>query len=383
MGAAETVPGREAPGTEERPLRPIPRRPLPEHPTVSVVLAVRDEERQVARTLDAVIRQSYPRAAVEILVVDGESADGTREVVAGVAARDPRVRLLRNPLRRVAGGLNVGLNAARGEVIVRVDGHCVIPPDYLATCVRVLRAGKADCAGGPVRAEGETTMGRAIARAMSTPFGVGGASFRWADSVREVDHLPFGAWRREVFEVIGGFDETLVRNQDDELSDRLRRHGGRIVMDPSIPVRYFSRARLAGLWRQYLGYGFWKVRVVRKRGGWPASPRHLVPSIFVGAVLGSFLAAVATRLWLLPAFVLGPYALFLLVATAQSILALRERAALLVPCALATMHVAYGVGFLLALPRPMDPASPAAAPIGAVPATDPRSSKPTLEGGAE
>lgn len=329
--------------------RTLPRGPLPEHPFVSVILAVRNEERCIARALDAVLWQSYPHAAVEILVVDGESDDRTCDIVTSLTFRDPRVRLLHNRLRRVACGLNVGLRAARGEVVVRVDGHCVIPPDYVATCVRLLRAGEADCAGGPVRAEGETTMGRAIALTMSTPFGVGGASFRWADAVREVDHLPFGAWRREVFEVIGEFDETLVRNQDDELSDRLRRHGGRILLDPAIPVRYFSRTRLAELWRQYLGYGFWKVRVIRKRGGWPSSPRHLVPAVFVCATLGTLLAAALTHSWIAPACVLGPYAAFLLAAMVQLAASLRDRAVLLAPGALATMHVAYGVGFLLAL----------------------------------
>jgi glycosyltransferase involved in cell wall biosynthesis len=151
--------------------RSLPRGPLPEHPSVTVILAVRNEERHIARALDAVCGQSYPRAAIEILVVDGESDDRTRDVVTSLTFRDPRVRLLHNPLRRVACGLNVGLRAARGEVIVRVDGHCVIPPDYVATCVRMLHADGTDCAGGPVRAEGETTMGRAIALAMSTPFG--------------------------------------------------------------------------------------------------------------------------------------------------------------------------------------------------------------------
>jgi len=340
----------------------LPRGPLPEHPFVSVILAIRNEERYIARALEAVLGQSYPHGDIEVLVVDGESVDRTREVVASLSLHDPRVRLLHNPLRWVAGGLNSGLRAARGDVIVRVDGHCVIPPDYLVTCVQMLRVGEMDCAGGPVRAEGETMIGQAIARAMSTPFGVGGASFRWADVVREVDSLPFGAWRRGVFEAIGPFDETLMRNQDDELSDRLRRWGGRIVMDPAIQVRYFSRTSLVGLWRQYLDYGFWKVRVIRKRGGWPSSPRHLVPAVFVCAVLGSFLAAVVTRLWFLPACVLGPYALFLLAATAHSLASRRDRAALLVPCAIMAMHVAYGVGFLMALARAMRPVLPAAPP---------------------
>lgn len=349
----------------------IPRGPLAEHPRVSVILAVRDEERYITRALEGVCTQSYPRDQVEILVVDGESEDRTRDIVGDVADRDPRVRLLHNPRRRVAGGLNVGLRVARGDVIVRVDGHCVIPPDYVTTCVRRLRAGDADCVGGPVRAEGETTMGRAIAMAMSTPFGVGGASFRWADVEREVDHLPFGAWRRQVFEAIGLFDETLVRNQDDELSDRLRRAGGRIVMIPAITVRYFSRTRLAGLWRQYHGYGFWKVRVIRKRGGWPSSPRHLVPAAFVCATLGAVALAALTRSWVPPACVLGPYAAFLLAAATQLTATRRDRAALLVPAALATMHVAYGVGFLRALATraetPCALTTPAEAPRAEVP----------------
>lgn len=341
--------------------RGIPRAALDQHPRVSVILAVRDEERHIARALGSVCGQSYPRDRIEILVVDGESTDGTREIVEAKAMRDPRVQLLHNPLRRVAGGLNVGLRAARGDVIVRVDGHCVIPPDYIETCVRRLRAGDADCVGGPVRAEGESVVGQAVAMAMSTPFGVGGASFRWASAECDVDHLPFGAWRRQVFEVIGPFDETLVRNQDDELSDRLRRAGGRIVLHPGIAVRYFSRSSLSGLWRQYLGYGYWKVRVIRKRGGWPSSPRHLVPAAFVCATLGALAVAAGARSWLPLACVLGPYAAFVMLAVVQSGATRRDRAAALLPAALATMHVAYGVGFLGALVTPADPTGAEAA----------------------
>jgi GT2 family glycosyltransferase len=267
--------------------------PLPETPLVTVILAVRNEERHITRALDGVRLQDWPRECLEVLVVDGMSDDRTRDLVARIAERDARVRLLDNPGRFVAPGLNAGLAAARGQVIVRVDGHCRIGPGHVRRSVAELRAGAAECVGGPVRALGDTPLAEAIAHAMSTPFGVGGATFRYARSRCEVEHLPFGAWRREVFEWLGGFDESLVRNQDDEFSDRLRRAGGRIVLLPELLAEYFSRATLPGLWRQYLGYGFWKVRVIRKRGGWPSSPRHLVPAAFVLAMLASVALAAA------------------------------------------------------------------------------------------
>ena len=336
--------------------RGLTRTPITGMPLVSVILAVRNEEPYIARALDAVCLQSYPRERLEILVIDGDSLDLTRRIVEGLAVRDPRIRLLDNPERQVTTALNLGLRAAGGSVVVRVDGHCVIPMDYVATCVQMLRDGVADCVGGPVRAEGDTATARAIAIGMSTPFGVGGASFRWAGVQREVDHLPFGAWRREVFDEIGMFDESLVHNQDDELSDRLRRVGGTLVMNPAIGVRYFSRASLAGLWRQYLGYGFWKVRVIRMRGGWPSSPRHLVPATFMIAASLALLAGALARLWILPACVLGAYAAFLTIATARLVATRGDRAAWMTPAVFAVMHVAYGAGFLAAL-FVRDPAS--------------------------
>lgn len=347
--------------------------PLPAVPSVSVLLAVRNEERHVARALDSVRAQDWPRERMEILVIDGDSGDRTREIVERVAARDPRVKLLRNPGRIVARGLNVGLAAARGEVIARVDGHCRVPEGYVRAAVAVLRSGAAECAGGPVRALGETRIARAIALAMSTPFGVGGASFRWASDEREVDHLPFGVWRREVFEALGGFDAALVRNQDDEFSDRLRRSGGRIRMLPAQRSEYFSRGTLGGLWRQYFGYGYWKVRVIRRRGGVPSSGRHVVPAALVlGLAAGVALAALGRTL--LPALVVpGLYAAFLLVATLHVRLSRREHDALLLPLVLPVLHLAYGCGFLAALARaPFAPdesaAVPAVGPLAGSPA---------------
>lgn len=343
------------------------RPPLPGTPFVSVLLAVRNEENHIERTLAAVRQLEWPRDRLEILLVDGDSTDRTRAIAMRVAAGDPRVRLLSNPARCVAQGLNVGLAAARGDVLVRVDGHCRVPPGYVRAGVDELRRGNAECAGGPVRARGEGAIARAIALAMSSPFGVGGAAFRWARHEREVDHLPFGVWRREVFEFLGGFDESLVRNQDDEFSDRLRRAGGRIRLLPGQVVDYWSRPALGGLWRQYFGYGFWKVRVIRKRGGWPSSPRHLAPAALLASLPGGALIGAATGWWALAAVVPAAYAAFLACATLATWASRRDRTALLLPAVLPVLHAAYGAGFLRALFAPVPaagPSVPAIAPAG-------------------
>jgi GT2 family glycosyltransferase len=346
------VEARVSAGTLRERLAALP--PLPPEPRVSVLMAVRNEARHLEAALAAVRGQDWPHERLEVLVIDGDSDDGTRDVAGRVAAGDPRVRLLANPARFVAQGLNLGLAAARGEVIVRVDGHCRVPAGYVRAGVEALRDGRGECAGGPVRAQGGSAFGRTIALAMSTPFGVGGASFRWSRVAREVDHLPFGVWRREVFEWLGGFDEALRRNQDDEFSDRFRRAGGRIWMQPEALVEYWSRDSLGGLARQYFGYGFWKVRVIRKRGGLPSSPRHLAPAALWLAALGGALAAVAARNPLLAAIVPGAYAAFLALATLVTLATRRQPEALLLPLVLPVLHGAYGAGFLAAIARPAD-----------------------------
>jgi hypothetical protein len=337
----------------------------PGDPLVSVIVAVRNEAAHIAAALDAVRAQDWPKEKLEILVADGRSDDATREIVRAIAAQDPRVRLLDNPGRIVAHGLNVALAEARGEVIVRADGHCKLPRSYVRAGVAALRDGRFACAGGPVRAIGTTTVGRAIARAMSTPFGVGGASFRWARDERDVDHLPFGVWPRAVFDRLGGFDAALVRNQDDEFSDRIVRAGGRIRMLPGRVVDYWCRDSLRGLWQQYFGYGFWKVAVIRRRGGWPSSPRHLAPAALVLGLAGSpAIAAITGARGLAAAAPLAWFA-FLAIATLAAARESRERSTWLLPAALAVMHLAYGVGFLVALATPASATPSAAAPVDA------------------
>ncbi len=319
-------------------------------PRVSVILPIRNEASHIARCLESVCAQDYSPQRLEILVVDGMSDDGTRAVVADFAARDARVRLLDNPRRIVPTALNRGLAVSTGEIIIRVDGHAVIARDYVRRCVADLERVSADCVGGPIQALGETYVARAIAVAQSSPFGVGDAAFRHARESQYVDTLAFGAYRRRVFDRVGLFDEELVRNQDDEFNFRLTRAGGKIWLDCDIHSTYYSRSTLRALCKQYLEYGFWKVRVIQKHRR-PASWRHLVPGLFVLALLGSLMVSVVLRTSFAFLLVSLPYVGVSLFASSWT--AARRGLAYLpvLPLAFAAMHLSYGFGFLAGLAR--------------------------------
>lgn len=309
------------------------------------------------RCLGAVLAQEYPHECLEVLVVDGMSDDGTRDIVERVIVRNlnlespiSKLQLLDNPERIVPTALNRGIRAARGKILIRVDGHCVIAREYVRRCVDALNTIDADCVGGAIETIGESEMARAIALAQSSPFGVGGARFRYSDRAEYVDTLAFGAYRREVFERIGLFDEELVRNQDDEFNFRLTRAGGKIWLDPQIKSVYYSRASLRGLWKQYSEYGFWKVRVIQKHGR-PASVRHLVPMLFVLALgVGAGLSLLTRSGWWFAA-VIVPYVIANFIASAIVAAKNGWRYVFLLPLAFATMHLAYGTGFVAGMMR--------------------------------
>jgi glycosyltransferase involved in cell wall biosynthesis len=324
-------------------------------PRVSVVLPVRNEASFIGPCLQSVLDQDYPAERMEVLIVDGMSTDGTRTEVRALLRQRaddaaPAVRLLDNPAMIVPAAMNVALAAAAGGLIVRVDGHAVLHPDYVRRCVDVLRATGSACVGGVVETVGTGAAGRAIAAAQSSHFGVGGVAFRTGRrKAGVVDTVPFGAYPRAVLAQIGGYDEELACNEDDELNFRLQQAGGRIWYDPSIRAQYFSRATFGRLWRQYYRYGLYKVLVARKRGGL-ASPRHLVPAVFVAATAASSLVAAARRnaRWTLP--VLAPYVAALVAASSRSAARTGARPTL-VGIAFVTVHVAYGSGFLAGLKR--------------------------------
>ena len=312
-------------------------------PLVSVVMPVRNEERYIERCLYSIASQDYPRELIEVIVIDGRSDDRTREIVTRFAHESTLdLRLLDNPRRRPAAAMNIGIDAARGGVILRVDGHAALAPDYVRCCVAALEAQDADCAGGVLESEGDTYMGEAIALAMSSRFGVGGAAFR-IGGAGPADTVAFGAYRRDVFERIGRFAEDIDRGEDDEFNYRLRDAGGLIVLVPEARVRYTVRSDLPSLWRQYFGYGRAKVEVLRRHPA-QAQARQLAPAALVAA-LGYFgVSAMLGRTGGLKALA-GAYALF--VSSASLVLAFRhgwQRLPLL-PAVFACLHVSYGLGF--------------------------------------
>jgi glycosyltransferase involved in cell wall biosynthesis len=320
-----------------------------EWPFVSVLIPVRNEARHLAACLAGVLAQDYPGDRLEVIVADGRSEDGTRELLDGLSERDGRVRAIDNPGRIASTGLNAALGLARGEVIVRMDAHTEYAPDYVRECVTALRETGCDNVGGPARTRAETFWERAVAAAYHSRFSAGGARFHDVAYEGPVDTVTYGCWRKGTFDRVGPFDEELVRNQDDEHNLRLTRAGGRVWQTPRIRSWYRPRGSLAGLFRQYMQYGYWKVRVIQKHR-LPASPRHLVPGAFVAAVVLLGAAApfsgVALGAWL------GLVGCYLAGALAASVSgAWRSGWDLLpvLPAVFACYHFGYGYGFLRGL----------------------------------
>ncbi len=317
---------------------------------LSVIIPTRNEAAHIGACLDAILAQDYPHELLEVIVVDGESDDGTAAVVGQYAARDARVRLVNNPRRIVPPAMNAGIRAARGELIARIDGHTHIAPDYMRVGVETLTRTGADDVGGPMRALGGGWFGDAVATATSSRFGVG-SYFHFGTEEREVDTVYLGMWPRRVFERVGLFDEELVRNQDDELSYRIRKAGGRIVMNPAMQSWYQNRRRVRDLARQYYQYGEWKVRVLQKHP-LQMSWRHFVPPALVAALLGLALLGVVVggAGWLALALA-SAYGAGVLVVAAIESLRRGVSAWLATALAFAVVHLAWGTGFLVGLVR--------------------------------
>jgi glycosyltransferase involved in cell wall biosynthesis len=318
-------------------------------PLVSIAIPCRNEEAYIAGCLDSILASDYPQDRLEILVADGCSSDRTREIIASYVARHPSVIMLDNPQQSAPAALNVAIRAASGQVIIRMDAHVVYPGDYIRRLVEGLDETGADNVGGvleTVPAE-DTPTAWAIALGMSHPFGVGNSHFRTGTRERrEVDTVPFGCYRREVFDRVGMFDEELIRNQDDEFNFRLIRHGGRVLLLPEVLCRYFARRSLRQLSLMYYQYGYFKPLVARKVGR-VMTARQLVPSVLVGALLGTavvglWFPVVAAAF----ALIVGTYTLFVLGCSALGTRGQGFRCGMVLAAVFPVLHFSYGIGFL-------------------------------------
>lgn len=313
-------------------------------PTVTVVIPARNEAGSIAATLASVVGQDYP-LPLDVVVVDGASSDNTPEIVGTFAHHG--VRLVYNRSGLTAAGLNAGIAASDGEVVVRCDGHAQLPDGYIRRAVEVLMETGADNVGGVQDAHGTTPVQRAVAAAMSSRVGVGDADFHIGGEPGPADTVYLGVFRRSALERVGGFDETQIRSQDSELNVRIRQTGGSVWFDPSLRVRYQPRASFRALANQYWQYGRWKRRVIRQH---PSSVRwrQLAPPVFVLGLVACVIIAALGNDW---AWI--PPVIYLVVVVGVGVAtALRRRdlALLMMPAALAIMHVAWGAGFLVGPP---------------------------------
>jgi succinoglycan biosynthesis protein ExoA len=319
-------------------------------PSVSIIVPCYNEERRIRILLDAVFAQTYSHENIEIIISDGQSTDRTREVIKAWHMDHPDIALqiVDNLKGSIPAALNRAIEAARGEIILRLDGHSAPYLDYVEKCVSALRSGRGENVGGvwEIRPGADGWIAHAIAAAAAHPLGVGNAMYRHATEAAYVDTVPFGCYRRDLIERLGKYDDTLLTNEDYELNARIRLAGGKIWLDPAIRSVYFSRSTLGALARQYWRYGFWKWRMLRR---YPQTLRwrQALPPLFVlGLVMGLLFAwiPILRILWIISILL---YIAILLLA--GFLLAIRKRRLSLIiglPLAIGVQHLAWGSGFL-------------------------------------
>ncbi|MBK9031820.1 MAG: glycosyltransferase family 2 protein [Myxococcales bacterium] len=316
-------------------------------PLVTIAMPAFNEEHYIEACIRSVQAQDYPGDRIEILIADGRSTDRTREILAELAIDDPRIKVIDNPDRLQAAGLNQLIRAARGEIVVRMDVHCEYTPSYVRTCVEQLEATGADNVGGAQRAKAKTAFQRALCAALASPVGVGGARYRDATAEGFVDTVFLGAFRKRIFERIGLYDPKAITNEDAELNQRLLASGGKIYLSPAIEVHYYPRDSFATLAKQYWKYGRGRARTLLKLGRFPT----LRPLIPFGMVLGASALIVLPPLWPIAPAAFAAYALL---TGAEAV----RVAAPLGPVAVATawaifpvLHASHGAGFASGLLR--------------------------------
>ena len=318
---------------------------------VSVICPIYNEEKYITKCIESVLEQDYPTEDLEILFVDGLSTDKTRKIVSDYATRYNQIRLLDNPHRIVPYAMNIGIKAAKGDIIIRLDGHVEYPTNYISKCVHYLMTlPNAENVGGVCQTLpcNERNISQAIAIALSTGFGMGNSSFRIGSTeIRKVDTVPFGCFRKSLFERVGYYDYELVRNQDDELNGRIIKNGGSIYLIPELKIKYYSRDKISKVRRMFYQYGLYKPLVNKKLGS-PATARQFVPLLFLlGIVLGGILSVFSIYIMYTYFAVLALYlAIGLFIGCKYAVKYRRPMLTLLMPYVFANIHLSYGYGYL-------------------------------------
>ncbi|RJL30516.1 glycosyltransferase family 2 protein [Bailinhaonella thermotolerans] len=310
-------------------------------PPVSVVIPVLNEERHLREAVHQVLSQEYP-GEVEVVLALGPSTDRTDEVAREIAEADPRVTLVANPTGRTPSALNAAIGAARHKIIARVDGHAMLPRDYLRVAVETLHESGADNVGGIMAAEGVTPFEKAVAVAMTSPVGVGGARFHTGGEAGPADTVYLGVFRREALDRVGGYDEKFLRAQDWEMNHRIRQTGGLVWFQPRMRVTYRPRPNLRALAKQYYHYGRWR-RVVSRTHAGTINLRYLAPPTALLAIVAGL--ALSPFWW--PALIVpGGYVAAILAASVATGRGLPPSSLARLPLVYATMHMSWGYGFL-------------------------------------
>jgi len=312
-------------------------------PLVTVVMPCLNEEDNIARAVES-LADDYVLRNGEILIVDGGSTDRTREIVTELAAKYP-LRLLANPGRLQAHGMNIGIREARGRIIIRADAHCLYPPDYVRRCIQMLEKEGVFNAGGVMVPVGETPIQKAIARAMRHPVGVGDAKYHLGDYRGYYDGVYLGAFKKSVFEDVGSFDPRAHPNEDAELNLRIVKSGRKIFLDGSLEVLYRPRKTFSKLFRQYFHYGRGRGYTTLKHRRF-TSWRQVLPPVLILGLLGSIVLSFLVH----PLFIVVPglygASVFLVAQLGKFNPPASPRERFLIFAAFVTMHVAWGSGFL-------------------------------------
>lgn len=309
-------------------------------PSVSIILTVLNEQRHLQSAITAALNSKY-KGELELVVAVGPSTDQSLEIAHQIAAQDKRVSVIENPSGKTPSGLNAALSRTKHEVIVRIDGHSEIDPDYISKAVETLIQTKAVNVGGVMAAEGTTKFENAVARAMRSPIGVGAAKFHTGGSSGPTDTVYLGVFRKTAIDEIGGYDENFIRAQDWEMNYRLRQKGGVIWFNPDLKVTYRPRNTVRKLARQYFEYGRWRRMVSRTHRG-TINFRYLAPP--VNLIIN--LASLVWGLTLSPFFFIPALSYLLAIIASSLFIGKSWSERLVLPIVLITMHFSWGFGFI-------------------------------------